>query len=656
VYSGTVPAYSGAEEYAKPYQLFFEVDGVDTPLTPARWPNAKLSDFSAFDHSVLGSGAGPLCYSSDNSDLPCHKTCVDGVCTQDKSTPAEPDEELTLIFRGQTSSHDEELLQTAGGPTTGAGDAGRIQDSHIDFTDTMVVLNFGAMGDQSTGCRVKSFNSSVGYLTYTLGDGFVSASSTASGHNGLPFFFEGHAKLIDSAEEWAYDAATGEYLLQTWAGTDGECVEPSTLKIRGKVVDVSLEMRTSNVLIQGVKFFGTTFKNDFSKLHLDHVSMDTPTFNKRSIGDGISISKTELNLGTKGSLKVTNSEVLYHDAPSLFDKVGDDFYFENNHVKGSCYAGCSTATISSLNTPKRSIFKSNTITHFNAFSAVSPSIGALIEGNYISHGSAKFDAAAIHIQGSFTDGTIVRNNWVFDSVIKCLRCDRINSVTASLEVNAMLENNVAMNTGPIFVKGDYMTLKNNVVINSVDATGKSGSLALMMVGYSPPAQADFAGWLMPVCPYSLPKKTGWGQPVENTHSVFEGNVADSFISVYPNCTGGENGNGFEVFPPGSSNNLAMGNCGPSIRVEKSDGSGRMQWQWKSGDCASGSIDNHWWLTEFKDAAGHDFRPNAGTESAKSGAGAYSATMTDAEYAAAKPGASGFGASNAAAHDPASYFW
>merc|ERR1711998_314069 len=94
----------------------------------------------------------------------------------------------------------------------------------------------------------------------------------------------------------------------------------------------------------------------------------------------------------------TNSQVLFHDAPSLFDKVGDDFVFTNNFVKGSCYAGCSTATISTLSTPLRTIFTHNTITHFNAISAVSPSTGSTIEYNYISDGATEFDAACIHVQ------------------------------------------------------------------------------------------------------------------------------------------------------------------------------------------------------------------------------------------------------------------
>ena len=111
----------------------------------------------------------------------------------------------------------QELLQTAG--SKGTADWGRINDSNIDFTDTMVVLNFGAMEDQSTGCKVTQFNKDGGWLKYTLPDGFVHSASTCTGHNGLPFFFEGHVKLIDSAEEWAYDAATGEYLLQACAWT-----------------------------------------------------------------------------------------------------------------------------------------------------------------------------------------------------------------------------------------------------------------------------------------------------------------------------------------------------------------------------------------------------------------------------------------------------
>jgi len=601
----------------KPYQLFFNKDGVDTPFTPARWPNAKLSDYSAWAHSVKGSGEGPLCYSSDDSDLPCK----DGTSVDE---PAGADEELMMVFSGKSSSHDE-LLQVRGSADDGA-DWARINESGIDFTDTMVVMAFGAMATQTTGCRVKTYNVTGGYLTYTLGEGFYHDSSTARGHNGLPFFFEGHPKLLDSDEEWSFDTDTSQYLVQTWKDTEGACVDPATLSIRGKVVDANLELRLSTVLIKGVTLFGTTFKNEYSKLTLDHITMHTPTFNKRTVGDGLTISETYLDLGTDlGTMKMTNSQVLFHDAPSLFDKVGDDFVFTNNLVKGSCYGGCSTATISTLSTPLRSTVSHNTITHLNAISAVSPSTGSTIEYNYISDAAVEFDAACIHVQATYTEGTRVAYNWVLSSVVKSLRCDRVNAVDAELGNHTTIVNNVAYKAGPVFIKGDGHVISNNVVIDSPDAEEKSGSLAVMMVGYSPPLGS---------C--GSTNAGGWGITAENNETQMHSNVADSFISVYPDCD-------YAEFPPDSKDNLAMGQCGATTLSPK---------VWKNEPCTG--MDNKWWETEFVDAAGFDFRPKSGTQSATLGAGAYAATMTDEEYAAAKPGASGYGATNTAAVDPESY--
>ena len=63
------------------------------------------------------------------------------------------------------------------------------------------------------------------------------------------------------------------------------------------MVDANLELRLPTVLIKGAMLFGTTFKNEYSKLTLDHITMHTPIFNKHTAGNGLTISATYLNLG-----------------------------------------------------------------------------------------------------------------------------------------------------------------------------------------------------------------------------------------------------------------------------------------------------------------------------------------------------------------------
>merc|ERR1711918_242141 len=83
---------------------------------------------------------------------------------------------------------------------------------------------------------------------------------------------------------------------------------------------------------------------------------------------------------------------------------------------------------------------------------------------------------------------------------------------------------------------------------------------------------------------------GWGIASENSHTQMNSNVADTFISVYPDC-------GYDEFPVDSKANLALGQCGASTLSPK---------VWKNEPCTG--MDDKWWEAEFVDVDSYDFRP------------------------------------------------
>ena len=171
-------------------------DGSMTPLTPARWPNAKFSDFSVFNTTKK-----PVAYST-SSFGPAGVLADYGV-------------ELTL-------------------------ESDELKGVNMDFTDTYVVQSMGSLAQWSIGGKVISSNSVSGEIVYTLPDKWKTITSGGSaefpafgGHKNLPFFFEGHPKLLDSEEEWSFF----EGKLSVWMPN---CANPNDFEIRGRVRDISL--------------------------------------------------------------------------------------------------------------------------------------------------------------------------------------------------------------------------------------------------------------------------------------------------------------------------------------------------------------------------------------------------------------------------------
>ena len=268
--------------------------------------------------------------------------------------------------------------------------------------------------EQTTGCKVKSYNADNESLVYTLPTHFQWESSSASGHPNLPYFFEGHPKLLDAEEEWSYDDITNTLLI--WMPS---CADPNAATIRGRVQDVSLTVKRTDLTLSGIKLFGTTFSADTTTLNFDKVTFDFPTWNKRSIGDQTETVHTSLVMSSTNTLTMKDSSVLYCDGPYFLAKIGKHAVISNSvfkgrnpnpdpdpspnpnpdDSKGTCYGTGTSATVTSRNGPKYLTFDSNTVSHYHCLGGVLPHNYAQITNNYFTEQGVYLDGAAIHIQG-----------------------------------------------------------------------------------------------------------------------------------------------------------------------------------------------------------------------------------------------------------------
>lgn len=250
-----------------PWQLW--VGDEDTVLTPARWPNARLHDMSAFA-PLAPNGSGPVSYS-------------------DKSS-------------------------TAGRLVDAGRHVPSVADCGIDFTDTILVMPIGTMGTDAGGVLVERHGRGSSTISYAQPPG-----TAGKGHANVPFFFEGHPKLLDAEYEWAYDASARQLLF--WPPA---CADPNAMTFRGKVHNYVLNASNAQLTLANLTLFGGTISSENVQLSLDTVRMAYPSFNTRSVSHDslLDVAVTKVT-GAKSTIRMTNSTVMFHDGNgALFPAVG----------------------------------------------------------------------------------------------------------------------------------------------------------------------------------------------------------------------------------------------------------------------------------------------------------------------------------------------
>lgn len=440
------------EQETVPWQLFVD----EVPLTPARWPNARLDDLSVF-RPLAANGSGPLAYSDKTSTLG-HLV----------------DDEHDLIHKPSMAS------------------------SGIDFTDCVVVLPLGTMGQSPTGCLVSQHTAGQSHLQYTPPPG-----AKASNHANNPYFFEGHPKLLDTEAEWSFDHSSRQ--LMVWLPG---CADPNKVVMRGKVRGFNLNLTDSQVALENITLFATTFGLERSGISLDNVTMAFPTFNKRTIGKEINLApETWLNIRKNHSMTMRRSAVLFNDGATTFSRIGDNAVFEDNLFHGACYAVGLSATLDDINGAAGLLFERNTVEYFNCFTGITPPLQSTLRLNLFQYQGPRVDGACIHVHIHEQNGFVAEKNWMHDTTVKAIRFDRVNSATATWGVNGTAINNVWWRTGAAFFKGNNHTIENNTGFASWDDA--TGALTIMM--YDP--------------------SKAWSKKGENNYTRIYNNAADSIFNV-----------------------------------------------------------------------------------------------------------------------------
>ena len=276
----------------------FSLDGF-APLTPARFPNAKLSSDSAFNGAPSSHSGGK-----------------DGA----------------LLYSARDSKSGEIVDDGTHAPS--------LASSGLDLTGAIAVLPLGTMGALTQGVVVKNHEAGSNSFTYD-----PPAGTAGKGHLNIPYFFEGSCALLDAEGEWCYDEKTKS--LRVWL--EG-CKDPASVNFRWKRLDYLFTATTGahgnpsriSLALSHLALWGATFAAVQSKVSFDNVLMAHPNANKYTLGssgvDGAAAETSLNNNKESGSFSATNSTFEWFQSTIPFDRLGEQPFISDCSFLRNGYA------------------------------------------------------------------------------------------------------------------------------------------------------------------------------------------------------------------------------------------------------------------------------------------------------------------------------
>ena len=442
------------------WQLFVD----DEMQVNARWPNAYWYDYSVFDYTRWG-------------------------------------------FADKSSTYDQD---------TGTGvmvDNGthNLAKSSLNATGAIAVLNIGSW--LTWAGMVKKHVPGENSFTYDLQQ--VPKTVHFKAENSR-YFLEDKLEFLDSPSEWYYDKTTQDLYLWT-KNSD----HPLNHNIQGRRISYAFTITKGScwIVLSGLNFFATTVNiggdnadQDVHNIRLESLHFSYPSYPKRmlkslELPDTTTIFFHGPLTKNAGNFSVFNCTWEYADGQTMAYR-GADGVFENNlwhHNDFSCVGNGALFESEGV----RDMFVRNTV-HSNG-----PSVGFSPGAGHVSDRklgmpigdtvklnlfydlkSLQNDGAHIQTMTGPQNGTILENNWCYDTMKWGMRFDRVMQKNATWGYNGTMRYNVVWKTRGLSVKGDQHHIQNNLVFDN-----QSTLFDLLLLGYP-----------------------GGGVEGENEHTVTTGNI------------------------------------------------------------------------------------------------------------------------------------
>ena len=331
---------------------------------------------------------------------------------------------------------------------------------NFDLTDAIIVVNSGSF--KTYPAKITKHNAGEDHFSFNT-KGVKSHFSFKEGVKRHGYFLEGKLGLLDEENEWFFDVKTNTLYL--WAENG---VNPQSLDIKGKVQSYALTIdKSSDVQLKGVNFFATTFNVKNSQyIKIEDAELNYPSYSKRMLGDigKFDVTKMLVKKGQKVAKNhLLNCKIAYTDGPAI-EMNGNGNIVDNCLISNIDYS-CTYKGGFTLNMVDASdlIFRRNTVKTAGCSELIKAGVRNRIELNDLSDsGHLQNDGSMIQVSVKQQPDSIVRYNWVHDSVKQGIRFDNKNTPNAPYGQHGNVFNNVAWNTDRIYFKGDNHFIFNNV--------------------------------------------------------------------------------------------------------------------------------------------------------------------------------------------------
>ena len=407
------------------------VNGIDDQITQlfvgneqmvmARWPNAQFNDQSIFD----------------------------------KHNWAEGDE---------STSQDGQLYI----------DESKKDPGTINLTNSVGILNVGSFKTftkRITNHTIQNGNDLIEY------DGNFGNSFKTKHHY---FFFEGKKELIDVQNEWFLDQENEMLFVFPPNGVD-----LNNTSVRGKVRDYSVLIdNSSHVKIEGLTFFGTTFKADRSdNITIYNCNFYYPSHSRRMLGYSFLEGALPTVMGTSGygdntknSIDRVNNSTI--EKCLFINTEGEGLIIRgnNNKVLNSYFKNIDWSATEldglmvTINVDgSNNEFSHNEIYNTGASATVWPGEESIFSYNVVSNtGLAQSDGAVFQGTKNTVANSVVHHNFVYDTEKYAFRYDAPGGNAEEAGSYGVMHHNIADNTMGLMIKGNNQIIANNTVINTIN--------------------------------------------------------------------------------------------------------------------------------------------------------------------------------------------
>jgi len=347
----------------------------------------------------------------------------------------------------------------------------------VDLTDAVVVANVGSF---DTWTRKIS--------SHTPGSNNFKYGKTPriwKNQKHFYYFVEGKKALLDNDDEWFFDTKTKTAYLYSSTGAP-------TQTIRAKKQPYGITVGGwEHVTVKNVDFFGETLRcGNCENFTLENANFKFGGSSRRALGvvgqksEILFVSSNNRDLSHKSNNTLRNITMRNVDGQGFLMR-GNSTLVENSSFEFFDWAASeSYAPSSSLVLDGNfSTFKYNTVSYAGssetlATSGASPGgsgkytgpLGGRFTAEYndISNsGFAQSDGAMIQVRIAAQNGTIVRYNWLHDSIKYGVRFDA--PIPAKLYgSDAIAHHNVVWNANGIMVKGENQRVYHNTVFDTLE--------------------------------------------------------------------------------------------------------------------------------------------------------------------------------------------